>query len=343
MTAAELYDFRHFRMAEMDIPDPGPGEVQVQVKAVGICGSDVHYFSEGSIGDTPCVYPMVLGHEPTGQVCKMGPGVTGLSLGDRAALEPALYCYHCEFCSTGHHNVCSHMDFLSTPGSPGFFREYVNLPAGNLLPLPDNISFEAGTLFEPLAVILHSVQLAQLHLGETAAVFGAGPIGLLTVAVLKAAGAARVWAIDPIPHRRELALRMGADAVIDPAQVDPVRQILTDTGRRGVDLALDCATKGDTVNQCLDVARNAGRVVITGIPSELQVQLNFHVLRRKELALYTVRRSNREENIGMRMMSEQPQKFAPLVTHLRPLEKIQSSFELLEKYEDGVGKLVLTL
>jgi L-iditol 2-dehydrogenase len=342
MTIAELYGHRQFRLGEMQIPEPAPGEVQVRVKAIGICGSDVHYFSEGSIGDTPCIYPMVLGHEPTGEILKIGTGVTGLSIGDRAALEPALYCYHCEFCSTGHHNVCANMDFLSTPGNPGFFREYVNLPARNLLALPDNVSFEAGTLFEPLAVILHSIGLAQLRLGETAAVFGAGPIGLLTIAALKAAGAARVWAIEPISHRRDLAKLMGADAVIDPRQVDPVKEILKDTGKRGVDVAFDCVTKDDSVNQCLDVTRSAGRVVITGIPSEMQLKLNFHVIRRKEIVLHTVRRSNHEEGIGMRMMAEQPGKFAALVTHLRPMDKVQSSFEMLEKYEDGVGKVVLT-
>jgi Zn-dependent alcohol dehydrogenases len=121
MTIAELYGHRQFRLGEMEIPDPAPGQVQVRVKAIGICGSDVHYFSEGAIGDTPCIYPMVLGHEPTGEILKIGEGVSGLSIGDRAALEPALYCYHCEFCRTGHHNVCAHMDFLSTPGHPGSF------------------------------------------------------------------------------------------------------------------------------------------------------------------------------------------------------------------------------
>ncbi|HEX3876324.1 MAG TPA: alcohol dehydrogenase catalytic domain-containing protein, partial [Bryobacteraceae bacterium] len=136
MIAAELTGVRQFRLAEFPDQPPAPGEVQVRVEAVGICGSDVHYYSEGGIGDTPCVYPMVIGHEPAGTVVKCGEGVTGWSAGDRAALEPALYCYHCEFCRTGHHNVCANIQFLSTPRLPGFFREFVNLPVANLLPLP---------------------------------------------------------------------------------------------------------------------------------------------------------------------------------------------------------------
>src|SRR5713226_2785981 len=227
---AELTGLRQFRMTECAIPDPGPGEVQVRVAAVGVCGSDLHSYSEGAVGDSPCVYPMVLGHEPAGVVATTGPGVTGWSPGDRAAFEPALYCYHCEFCLSGHHNVCANLRFMSNPEEPGFFREYANLPAHNLLAIPAAMSLQHATLIEPLAVVLHSLQMAAVRPGETAAVFGAGPIGLLTVVALKLAGAGRVWAIDPVAHRLALASSAGADAVIDPRSVDPVRQILGDTG-----------------------------------------------------------------------------------------------------------------
>src|ERR1017187_3270541 len=136
MLIAEVIAQREFRLAQGDIEDPGPGEVQVRVDATGVCGSDLHSYSEGSVGDTPCQYPMVLGHEPAGTVLQTGAGVTGWSPGDRAALEPALYCYHCEFCRGGRHNVCANIRFLSTPGHPGFFREVVNLPVSNLFGIP---------------------------------------------------------------------------------------------------------------------------------------------------------------------------------------------------------------
>ncbi len=343
MKAAELYEHRHFRMAEAPITDPGPGEVQARVRAVGICGSDLHYFAEGGIGDTAAVYPSVLGHEPTGEVVKVGEGVSGWVPGDQAVLEPAIYCYHCEYCLTGHYNVCANLQFLSSAGAPGFFREYVNLPAKNLLPIPKSLGLHEATLFEPLAVILHALGFASVQAGETAAVIGGGPIGLLTVAALKLAGAGRVWCIEPIASRRELATQMGADAVIDPGAIDPVKQVLADTGKRGADAVFDCASKGDTINQSMDMARSAGRVIITGIPSEVQVKLNFHVLRRKELYFYSVRRSNHETDEALRLLREYPKLFAPIVTHTRPLDKIQSAFEMLERYEDGVGKLVLTL
>ena len=178
MLIAELTAPREFRLAQQTIEEPGPGEVQVRVRAVGICGSDLHSYAEGAVGDSPCVYPMVLGHEPAGTVVKAGAGVAGWAAGDRAALEPAIYCYHCEFCRSGRHNVCSHIRFLSTPGHPGFFREFVNLPAANLLGIPPRLSLELATVAEPLAIGLHSMKFASVQIGETVAVFGAGLPGL---------------------------------------------------------------------------------------------------------------------------------------------------------------------
>jgi L-iditol 2-dehydrogenase len=340
---AELTGLRQFRIAERSIPDPGPGEIQVHVAAVGVCGSDLHSYSEGAVGDSPCVYPMVLGHEPAGLVVKTGAGVTGWSPGDRAACEPSLYCYHCEFCLSGHHNVCSKLRFMSNPEEPGFFREYLNLPARNLLALPADMGLEVATLIEPLAVVLHSMQFVALEPGETAAVFGSGPIGLLTVIALKLAGASRVWAIDPVAHRLDLARAAGADAPIDPRAVDPVRQILQDTANRGVDVTIDCGGRHDSINQSIHATRNAGRVVITAIPSEVRVPVEFSPLRRKEITLYNVRRSNHESAGALAMLAEHLHRFAPLVTHVRPLDQIGPAFSQLENYADGVGKLVIAV
>ena len=218
MRAAELIAPLTFRLTDMPIEDPGPGEVQVRVEAVGVCGSDLHAYSEGAVGSTPNVYPMVLGHEPAGRIVKTGAGVTGLAAGDRGALEPALYCYHCEFCLSGHHNVCANIRFLSNPHHPGFFRELVNLPVANFLPIPTGMSFDEAALAEPLAIALHSLRLASIRPGETVAVIGAGPIGLLTIAALRAAQAGRIWAVEPLAHRRELARGIGADVALEPEE-----------------------------------------------------------------------------------------------------------------------------
>lgn len=341
MIAAELIAARQFRLVEAPQREPGPGEIQVRVKSVGICGSDLHYYFEGGIGDTSCVFPMVLGHEPSGEVLRAGAGVTGWGAGDRAILEPALYCYHCEFCMAGKHNVCEHLRFLSTPSDPGFFREIVNLPTTNVIPLPPPLSFEAGTLCEPLAVVMHSMKFADPRPGETVALFGAGPIGLLTLSVLKLSAAGRVYVVEPVAHRRELALQLGADAVIDPKAGDVVREIRRATGGRGVDMAIDCAAKGGSMNHALFVTRNAGRVVYTGIPSEMVVPMEFHEMRRKELAIYNVRRSNHETHLAMRLLVEHPERFLPILTHQRPMERIAEAFDMLEHYDDGAAKVTI--
>ena len=341
MRIAELTGRRRIDVVDRPHDQTVPaGRVRVKVAAVGVCGSDLHYFSEGSIGDTPCVYPMVLGHEPTAVVVDSTVG--GVSKGDRVICEPALYCYHCEYCLSGRHNVCANLRFLSMPDEPGFFRDYVDLPLSNLLPLPSNVGLAEGTLAEPLSIILHSMEFAKPRAGETAVVFGSGPIGLLTVAVLKLSGVRRLWAVEPLAFRREMALAMGADVVLDGGP-EAVKQILKETGGRGVDIVIDCAAKDGTINQSLDLCRPRGRVVMTGIPSEARVDFAFHVMRRKELFFYSVRRSNHDSKAALEMIAERPAFFAPLVTHRRPFDAIQSAFEFNERYEDGVGKLVLEL
>ena len=342
MLAAQLFGIRDLRLSDLPSPPaPGPGEVQVAVRAVGICGSDLHYYLAGSMGDASCIFPLILGHEPAGQVLRVGLGVSGVEPGDMAALEPAICCGRCEFCLTGHQNVCERIRFLSNPGEPGFFREIVNLPAENVMPLPPGLSAEEATLYEPLAVALNAMKFAAIRPGESAAVFGAGPIGLLTIAAARLSGAGRIYAVDRVPARLELARRMGADCAIDFSATEPDRAIWNDTGRRGVDVTFEAAGKAEAVNHCLRVTRNAGRVVLIGIPSSVTVALEFHEMRRKELALFNVRRQNRNAHTALQLLAERRIAFGEIVTHTRPLSAIQSAFRLLEAYDDGVGKAVI--
>jgi L-iditol 2-dehydrogenase len=339
MPAAELIAPLTFRLTDMPIEDPGPGEVQVRVEAVGVCGSDLHAYSEGAVGSSPNVYPMVLGHEPAGTIVKTGPGVTGVGPGDRGALEPALYCYHCEFCLSGHHNVCANIRFLSNPHHPGFFRELVNLPVSNFIAIPAFMSFEEATLAEPLAIALHSLGLASIRPGETVAVIGAGPIGLMTVAALRATNAARIWVVEPLAHRRELARGIGADVALEPAEA--VAEILRDTGQRGVDCAIDCAAGELTTGQAIQLTRNAGRVALTGIHSTPFVQLDGSAMRRKELTIFNVRRSNHETEEALELLRAHADWFAPVLTHTREIEHIAEAFAIASQYRDGVGKMII--
>jgi L-iditol 2-dehydrogenase len=339
MQAAELIAPHTFRFTDMPIDDPGPGEVQVRIESVGVCGSDLHAYTEGAVGSTPNVYPMLLGHEPAGTVLKTGAGVTGLAPGDRGALEPALYCYHCEFCLSGHHNVCANIRFLSTPTHPGFFRERVNLPVSNFCPIPATMSLDEAALAEPLAIAIHSLRLVSIRPDETVAVIGVGPIGLLTIAALRAARAGRIWAIEPLSHRRELARGIGADVALEPGEA--VEEILKGTGKRGVDCAIDCAAGPDTTSQAIQLARNAGRVAITGIHSTANVAMDGSGMRRKELTIFNVRRSNHETEEALELLQSHARWFSPVLTHNRPLDRIGEAFAIASEYRDGVGKMIV--
>jgi len=208
--------------------------------------------------------------------------------------------------------------------------------------VPEGLALEAATLVEPLAIALHSMRIAAIRIGETTAVFGAGPIGLLTIACLKVAGASRIFAVEPVAARREMALRMGADVALDPLATDVVREIRSSTGGRGVDCAIDCAAKANSTNQAIRAARNAGRVALTGIHSETMVLFEVSPMRRGELTILNVRRSNHESHDALRLLVERIAWFAPLVTHTRPLDQISEAFRLNEHYEDGVGKMVIS-
>jgi L-iditol 2-dehydrogenase len=342
MRTAQLSSPHQFQLIEESLPEPGPGYVQARVSAVGICGSDLHYFSEGAIGDVACTYPMVLGHEPAGTVLKTGPGVSGWAPGDRVILEPALYCYHCEFCLTGHHNVCEHIRFMSQPEVPGFFRDVVNIPAHNMLAMPPELSAAEATLIEPLGVVLNSLRFVGTVLGQDVLVLGAGPIGLLTIIALRSAGARRIWASEPLAHRREMAIQVGADAVISPSD-DPVAVVLADTKGRGADIAIDCYGREGTINQGIRAVRNAGRVVVTGIPAQALVPIDFNSMRRKEVTLCNVRRGYHQTDIALAMLREQRARFDVMLTHEFPLDQIQRAFSTLETYADGVGKVVVKI
>jgi L-iditol 2-dehydrogenase len=201
------------------------------------------------------------------------------------------------------------------------------------------MSFAEAALAEPLAIGLHSLRLASIGAGETVAVIGAGPIGLLTIAALRAIPAGRIWAVEPLPHRRELARALGAEAAFEPGEA--AEEILSATGQRGVDCAIDCAAGEHTTSQAIQLTRNAGRVALTGIHSTPLVSLDGSTMRRKELTIFNVRRSNHETEEALELLNVHPGWFRPLLTHTRGIEHIDDAFAIARNYRDGVGKMIV--
>ena len=220
-------------------PDPPPGYVTVRITAVGICGSDLHWYQDGRVGHIQGVYPRILGHEPAGEIAALGKGVTGLKTGQRVAIEPAITCGLCDYCLTNHHNHCSALSFHGSVSAEGFFQDYLNVPAKNCLPVPDALSLAQITLIEPLAVIVHVLELTPVRLGETVAVLGAGPIGLLTASIAREAGASNIIIGDRVPHRLEQARKMGFQNTVQMPRESFRDAVLDLTRGRGADIVFE--------------------------------------------------------------------------------------------------------
>jgi L-iditol 2-dehydrogenase len=275
--AARLHAVGDLRVANEPAPEAGPGMSLVRVTAVGICGSDLHWFAEGAIGDAKLTHPLVLGHEGAGVIAD------GPRRGERVAIDPAIPCGTCRACRDGYRNLCYRIRFSGHGDTDGMLREVMAWPSDLLHPLPDGVSDADGAMLEPLGVAIHSADLGHLPFAGTASVIGCGPIGLLLIGVLKAAGASSVLAVEPLAHRREAAARLGADQVYDSAAV---------LDGAGVDVAFEAAGNDDAVGLAMASVRPGGRVVLAGIPDDDVIRFGASLARRKGLTIAMVRRMN---------------------------------------------------
>lgn len=257
-------------------PEPGPGESLVRVGAVGLCGSDLHWFGEGAIGDAVLSRPLVLGHEFGGTV-EGGP-----LAGRRVAVDPAIPDYTCERCREGNTNLCPQVRFAGHGATDGGLREYLAWPTALLNPVPDDFDDGVVAMLEPLGVALHCLDLGHVHLGNRAAVVGCGPIGLMLVQALRVAGVARVVAVEPLEHRRDAAARSGADVVLGPEEA---------ADHQGeVDVAFEVAGTDDAVAASMRLVRAGGRLVLAGIPDDDRTAFPAALARRKGLTIAMARR-----------------------------------------------------
>jgi len=278
---------------ERPVPEPGPGQVLVEVSAVGVCGSDVHWFTEGRIGEIVVNGPLVLGHEAAGVVRALGPGVSRLSPGQRVALEPGVPCRRCRACRSGHYNLCPDIRFFATPPVDGAFARYVVHDEDFAHPLPDHVSDDAGALLEPLSVAIWATWKAGISVGDRVLVTGAGPIGLLVTAVAKAAGAVEVVVSDTQQVRLPLAEKMGATSVIstgaDKGNGHGASAPSSDTAGRlrslGADVLIECSGAAAALEVGLRGLRGGARAVVVGMSSESHTPVPLSVLQRREIEL----------------------------------------------------------
>jgi L-iditol 2-dehydrogenase len=341
MRAARLHAVRDLRLEDIPRPTVGPGEVLLQVASVGICGSDVHYYLEGGIGDQAVSAPFVLGHEFSAWVTDLGEAAGGLTAGQLVAVDPAIPCGKCESCRHGHPNLCPSVRFRGSPGIDGACAEYIAMPAANCFPLPEGLGADEGALLETLGIAIHSVDLSHLKPGQTVAILGAGPVGLLTAAVARAAGAAEIYMSEPLDDRRRFALDYAANVVLDPGTCDVVAEILRRTGGRGVDVAFEAAGAPETPAQAAELAHPGGKVVVSGIPSDDTMTMRAGTVRRKGLTIKLVRRMKHTYPRAIRMVQTGRVRVIPLVSHVYPLERVVEAMETAAAHADGALKAIV--
>jgi L-iditol 2-dehydrogenase len=309
---ARLYGVGDIRVGDEPRPEAGDGTCLVRVTAVGLCGSDLHWFGEGAIGDAHLAQPLVLGHEFAG-VVESGP-----LAGRRVAVDPAIPCLDCPQCYEGDHNLCVRVRFAGHGSNDGGLREYLAWPDRRLHPLPDAISDAGGAMLEPLGVALHAYDLGHVRVAASVAVVGCGPIGLLLVQVARAAGAGPVVAVDPLPHRLAAAQAYGAEIVLTPEQAH--------AGGVEVNVAFEVAGNDDAVRAAAELARPGARVVLAGIPDGDRTAFPASLARRKGLTFLLVRRMKEVYPRAIRLVERGLVDVESVVSDRFPLDRAAAAF-----------------
>jgi L-iditol 2-dehydrogenase len=318
MLAARLHGVADLRMSDEPAPAAAPeGWSRIAVTSVGICGSDLHWFLEGGIGESTLAHPVVPGHE-FAAVALDGPHA-----GRRVAVDPAIPCERCEQCRAGDGNLCLDVRFAGHGVLDGGMQEEMAWPSWLLHPLPDDLSDDAGALLEPLGVAVHAVRLSHLRLGQDVLVVGAGPIGVLAAQVARRAGARTVFVSEPLEHRRATAERSGADGVWAPDQVVPAVQEAT--AGRGVDVVIEMAGTDAAIATAVECARPGARVAIGGVPSEARSSFPAATARRKGLTFSMVRRMHGTYPTAIALATSGID-LDPLVTARHPLRDAAGGF-----------------
>lgn len=350
MRAARLHGTRDLRVEAVDEPEPGPGQVRVDVAACGICGSDLHEYVGPAFAPvdrahplTGARLPLTMGHEFAGTVAAVGAGVEGIAAGDEVTVNPVLWCGDCRYCEDGNYHLCRVGGFLGIHADGGF-AESVVVDAETVVRL-DGISIEEGALVEPLTVGLHAVRRSALAAGDAVAVFGAGPIGLAVVQAAVAAGAREVVVSEPRETRRDSALTSGATDAVDPAESDPVERVREAT-EGGADVAFEAAGVEATVEGAIRATKHGGDVTVVSLfEGAIAVQPNPVVFNERTLtgsaAYLGGPQSGREFGATIRVLADGRFDADPLVTSRLPLADVADGFEtLLDEESDEVKILV---
>lgn len=325
---------------EAPMPSVKPDGVIIKLKAVGICGSDLHYYTHGRIGDCIVEPPFILGHECAGEVVEVGSEVTNLKVGDRVCMEPGVPCYKCDLCLEGKYNLCRSLHFWATPPDQGCLCEYVAHPAAFTFKIPDNMSYVEGALVEPLAVGLHACNRANVRMGDTVAIIGAGCIGLVTLMSAKSMGATKIIVGDVNEKRLEKAAELGA-ITVNTEKENYVKKVMELTGGHGADIVIDCAGFTPTFKQAVDAIKYGGVIVMVGLGGEKLDDLDNNLLSVKELDVRWVFRYRNVYPMAINAVSSGIINLKSIVSHSFKFEETDVAYATCTKDIRNVVKGVI--
>ena len=344
MKAVYLTGLRQMELRQAPTPRlSGSHDVLLRIDTLGVCGSDIHYYTQGRIGPQMAPFPLILGHEIAATVLEVGVEVKSLHPGQRVAVDPLVACGECDQCRAGRKHTCRNQKFLGNPGQlPGALVEYLVMPAACCSPVPDSLNDDQAAVVEPLSIGVYAAQMAQLAPGARVGIVGSGPIGLCTLLAVRAQTPAAVYVTDLVDERLAAARACGVAWTGNPRREDVVAAI-----RRleplGLDAVFECAGEQDALDQGVELLKPGGALLVVGIPEVDRVSFNINLLRRNELRILNVRRQNQCVERAIELIASGRVDVRPLVTHHFRLDETARAFELVSARSDGVVKAIIRI
>jgi L-iditol 2-dehydrogenase len=337
-----LTGIRQMEMTE--VPEPvvlNSGDVKLKMLVVGVCGSDIHYYTHGRIGSQVVKYPFPVGHEGAGVVVQTGRSVSRVKRGDIVAIDPAMPCGECDQCLSGRPNTCRKLLFLGCPGqAEGCLKEYIVMPEGSCFPLTGRLTPDHGVISEPLAIGIYSVERSVDLKGKRIGILGFGPIGMSVFLAARAGGAERIYVTDRIGERLVMARKEGAYSVYNPLMEDIVGNILEEEPF-GLDGVFECCGQQDAFDQGIDILKPGSAMMVVGIPEFERWMISVDKTRRKEITVRFVRRQAECTGKALEMMGNGQIDVSNMVTHRFPFRQAREAFDLVAAYGDGVMKAMI--
>lgn len=338
-----LTGIRQMELRESPMPQiTNDTDVLIKMKTIGVCGSDIHYYTTGKIGSQVVKYPFPVGHEGAGEVVETGKCVTRVKVGDRIAIEPAMPCYQCDQCLVGRPHTCRKLKFLGCPGqADGCLSEYIVMPETSCFPIPSTMTYDQAAISEPLAIGVYAVRMAQMEFeGKSVGILGFGPIGMSVLLAVLHKGAGRIYVTDKIDSRLEIARKCGAAWTGNPLKEDVVASVKVKEEAL-LDVVFECCGQQEAIEQAIDMLKPGGKLPIIGIPEFDLWSLPVDKMRHKEICIQNIRRQNHALEETLDLLQNNKVDVSLMPSHRFKFSQTKEAFDLVAGLGDGVMKAMI--